>query len=67
MMQAKGADPDHLGYGERISSYYLRYHIYSACLPFLFTHLDLNVVSICINIGNALLKPACESACKSSK
>jgi hypothetical protein len=35
--------------------------------PFLFTHLGLNVVSICMNMGNALLKSACASACKSSK
>ena len=41
--------------------------LHSACLPFLSTHLGLNVVSICMNMGNALLKSACASACKSSK
>lgn len=41
--------------------------LHSACLPFLSTHLGLNVVSICMNMGNALLKSACALACKSSK
>lgn len=48
------------------ASYHLNYFLHSACLPY-FIYSGLNVVSICMNMGNALLKSPCASACKSSK